>query len=186
MQTVDAGWVIELMQGVFAMRRAVLLMQSVRVWDVTRFREKWGGRLGRAALDHVHDHCSVALCQFGLYGLSDGAARRYYPTVNNSTSNTSFAFGGISPGTPLSRYAKCGPTRSRRRRPPRIPSTPHERPAMVLRSPTAKVVTTSVWNGSPRLRKPLYRTVTEAPRRATAPSPVCNSSMRRPDSTTTV
>src|ERR1019366_6422586 len=111
--------------------------------------------MGGATLDQLRDHCGVALCQFGLYGLSDGAARRYYPTVNNSTSNTSLAFGGIRPGTPLSRYAKCGPTRSRRRPPTRIPSTPHERPAMVLRPPTANVVTTSVWNGSPRLRKPL-------------------------------
>jgi hypothetical protein len=59
--------------------------------------------------------------------LSDGAARRYYPTASNSTSNTTFAFGGIRPGTPFSRYAKCGPTQSRRRPPTRIPpNAPYE------------------------------------------------------------
>jgi hypothetical protein len=63
----------------------------------------------------------------------------------------SFAFGGIIPGTPLSRYAKCGPTLSRRRPPTRIPSTPQESPEMVL-SPTANVTTWSAWKASPRLR----------------------------------
>ena len=57
--------------------------------------------------------------------------------------NYSFAFGGTTVGIPRSRSATCGPTRKRRRPPARIPSTPCESPAMMFRSPTVKLMTTS-------------------------------------------
>jgi hypothetical protein len=57
----------------------------------------------------VHSPLTILPPSWSPSGVARGAnaaCHGAYPTASSPMSNTSFAFGGITPGTPLSRYAR--------------------------------------------------------------------------------
>ena len=96
-------------------------------------------------------------------------------TLSNETRNSSTAFAGMVFGTPVSRYARCGPTLIRRLPPARMPSTPYSSPAIATARCGARYLLFSATQ-SPRFKEKAVLDLNHVhPRSAVRPSPTSRS-----------